>query len=167
MDLTAQNKPERKNRRESRRALAISIALHMLVGAGLIRVLLMPNGLRSWLRLPKEAQAHVEHLRYVALPPAPPQPSAGHAAPKSAHVTPPPAGPTVVAAPTTVPTAVPPAPSKTAPPAEVQGVGPVAATGGPGQGARFEYHGPGVYVPPAPPGTGERQLTANERLDSA
>jgi hypothetical protein len=166
MDLTAQSKTSGKNRRESRRALAVSIVLHVLVGAGLIRVVLMPSGVRSWFPHSAKQVPVVEHLRYVALPPGPPPP-AGRATPSRAHATPPPGGPALIAAPTNVPTVLPPAPSKAAPPAEVQGVGPVAATGGPGAGARFEYHGPGVYVPAAPPGTGVRQLTTIERLDSA
>ena len=168
MDLMAQNRPSGKNRRESRRALAVSIALHLLVGAGLIRVLLMHGGL-PWFHTAKESQPAVEHLRYVALPPGGPVPAASRPTPPPAHVTPPPAGPTVVAAPPSVPTNVPAPPAKAAPAPEVEGVGPVAATGGPGAGARMEYHANGkqVWVGSAPPGTGERPLTTAERLDSA
>lgn len=167
MDLTAQSRTGTKNRRESRRALAVSIALHVLFGAALVRVLLVPTALGGWLRFGKASKPQVEHLQYVALPPASPPPAGARAPAPSEHVTPPPAGPTTVVAPQSVPTNVPAPPAKPATPAEVEGVGPVAATGGPGSGARTEYHGPQIWVPPAPPGTGERPRTLAEQLDSA
>jgi hypothetical protein len=168
MDLLTESRKSGRNRRDSRRALAVSIALHVLLGVGLIRVLLMPSGLRSWFPHSAKEAPRAERLRYVALPPAGPPPVAGRPTPPPpAHATPPSAGPTIVVPPTTVPTNVPPAPTKAAPPAEVQGVGPVAATGGPGAGARIEYHDGHVWVGAAPPGTGERPLTTSERLDSA
>ena len=168
MDLMAQNRTGTKTRRESRRALAVSIALHVVLGAALIRVLLMPYALGGWLRLSKASKPQVEHLQYVALPPAPPPPPASaRPVPPPAHVTPPPSGPTTVVAPKSVPTNVPAAPAKPAQPAEVEGVGPVAATGGPASGARTEYHGPQIWVPAAPPGTGEKPRSMVAQLDSA
>jgi hypothetical protein len=79
----------------------------------------------------------------------------------------PPSGAPQVEAPTTVPTTVAPAPAKPAAAAEINGVGPVAGTGGPASGARTEYHGPQIWVPPAPPGTGEKPHTLAVQLDSA
>jgi hypothetical protein len=167
MNLTAQSRTGTKNRRESRRALAVSIILHVVIGIALIRVLLMPNGLGTWLHISKASKPQVEHLQYVALPPAPPPPASAPSVPPPAHPAPPPSGPKIVTAPTVVPTNVPAAPTKPAPSPEVEGVGPVAATGGPGSGARIEYHDGHIWVPAAPPGTGERPRSIASQLDSA
>jgi hypothetical protein len=170
MALTIQTKTTGRSRRESRRALVVSVAVHIVVGAGLIRVLLMPSGLRDWLGLGDGAKPHAEHLRYVALPPATPQPPPQErATPTPPRATPPPGGQTIVAPPTSVPSALPVAPPVSKPPAptEIDGVGPVAGTGGPGFGARPEYHGPQVWVPAAPPGEGAKPRSFSAQLDSS
>ncbi len=170
MALMAQSRTGSKNRRESRRALVVSLVIHVVVGAGLIRVLLMPGPLRDWLGLGKEAHPQEEHIQYVAVPPtAAPAPTATpvRRTPPPPPAAAPPAGPTVVATPTVVPTTIAPAPAKPAPSSDIQGVGPVARTGGPAYGSRFEYHDGRVYVPPAPPGEGAKPRTLAVQLDSA
>jgi hypothetical protein len=161
--MAAQSKP----RYESRRAFAVSIALHVLVGAAIVRALLVPGPVRTWLHLDRGKATTVEHLRYIALPPAIPQPTAGRPAPvevpPAASVAPP-----RLVAPAAVPQAVPPvAPEVPHVEPEVNGTGPVAATGGPAQGARPEYHGPQIWVPAVPPERSSRTLTSAERTDSA
>jgi len=49
----------------------------------------------------------------------------------------------------------------------MNGVGPLAARGGPSSGVRPEYHGPQLWVPAAPPGAGAAPQTLSERLDSS
>jgi hypothetical protein len=169
MLFKAQSRTGSKNRRESRRALIVSVAVHMVVGAGLIRLLLLPGPVRNWLGLGKESKPQEEHIQYVAVPSVAPTTSTSPARrpPSPAQQIQPPGGPTIVAPPTTVPQTVAPAPAKSSPPAEVEGVGPVARTGGPGAGSRFEYHDGRVYVPPAPPGEGAKPRTLAVQLDSA
>jgi hypothetical protein len=169
MALTAHSRIGAKNRRESRRALIVSVVLHVVVGAGLIRVLLLPGPVRNWLGLGKEAKPHEEHIQYVATlaAPAPPSSASAPHTPPPPHAAPPPAGPTVVAQPTVVPTTIAPAPTKPAPSTDIEGVGPVAGTGGPASGSRLEYHDRRVWVPPAPPGEGAKPRTLAVQLDSA
>jgi hypothetical protein len=157
-----------KTRAESRRALVVSIALHVVIGAGLIRMFLMPGAVRSWLHLDRKTLAPVEHLRYVAIAPT----TTASAVPSKAPVVnaPPPAPAAApAAAPLVVPRQLPVAPvDKTpAPEPDITGTGPVASTGGPGQGARPEYHGPRVWVPALPPQQSARPLSPAERTDSA
>lgn len=165
----AQRRSGGRNRRESRRALAVSVALHVIIGVGLVRVLLLPGPVRNWLGLGKESRPQEEHIRYLATPALPLPSTPARQAPSPAQQAPPPpgGGPRIVAPPTSVPTTVAPAPAKPAPAAEVEGVGPIARTGGPGAGARMEYHGRGVWVPPVPAGTGEQPRSVASQLDSA
>lgn len=169
MIFKAQSRTGSKNRRESRRALIVSVVLHVLVGVGLIRVLLLPGPVRNWLGLGKESKPQEEHLQYVAVPSTLPAPSGVPAqrTPPPQRVAPPPSGPTVVAPPASVPTTVAPSPAKPTAPSDIEGVGPVAGTGGPASGSRLEYHDRRVWVPPAPPGEGAKPRTLAVQLDSA
>jgi hypothetical protein len=169
MDLIPQNRTQGKTRGESRRALVVSVVAHVVLGAGLIQVLLMPGPVRNWLWHPGETRPKEEHLRYIAIPSAESQPERGR--PSASPPPPPPAGapapaPAIVA-PTAVPSTIPVAPAKPNPPVELEGTGPVTATGGPASGARPEYHDPKVWVSGAAPDGQGRPRTVAAQLDSA
>jgi len=140
-------------------SLLVSIALHIVVGVALVLVLSIPNPIQQWLTNQHSAQPKVEHITYVATP------SAGSAAPRSGGDNVPVRGKRrarPLVAPTTIPTAVPPAPATTEPPS---GTGPVVGAGGPGEGVTPSYGDPRVWAPTGP--TYYAPKTQAERLDSA
>jgi hypothetical protein len=49
-------------------ALAISIALHIVLGAGIIALLIMPHAYRDWLHLANSPPPVVERIGFVAMP---------------------------------------------------------------------------------------------------
>ncbi|SRR5579883_852055 len=161
--MTAQSKL--RGRPESRRALLVSIALHVVIGAALIRVLLMPLPLRAWLHFGQAAPVVEEHLRFVETPQAGTRPTPAHPGGNGipAPRTPPPPLVAPPAVPNALPAAPPAAPAK---PSEPAGTGPVVGTGGPAQGARPEYHDARVWVPEAPP-VASAPKSLEERVDSA
>jgi hypothetical protein len=139
--------------------LLVSIALHIVVGAALVLVLSFPNPIRQWLIMEHGEQPTVEHITYVATP------SAGSATARSGGDNVPVRGKRrarPLVAPTTVPTAIPPAPVSTEPPS---GAGPVVGAGGAGEGVTPSYGDPRVWAPTGP--TYYAPKTQAERLDSA
>jgi hypothetical protein len=155
---------------QGRRRLSVSaiasIALHVVIGVALIRVLLIPYPFTS-LFGPKEQPVEPERISFLALPQQSPTPSPGKSGGNGRPVTEPkknPAPPLV--APTEVPSALPPvtpAPATTATPDE-EGTGPLIGRGGPTKGIRPSYSDPRIWVPPAPVVSAPK--SADARMDS-
>lgn len=151
-------------RRESRRALLVSLTLHVVVGVALVRILLLPLPFSDFMRREHITSMPAERISFIALPtttgPTVPGRSGGNGRPVT-HTLPPP-----LVAPPSVPTTVPaPAPAPAAATEPDAGTGPVVGIGGPGQGVRPEYHDPRVWVPPAPVVSAPKSLP--EAVDSA
>lgn len=153
--------------RPESRALGVSLVVHVLFLAALLRVLLLPLPFSDFMRQGPEVSAPVEHISYVETPTAGAQTSPGKVGGNgrpNAHKAPPP-----LIAPPEVPTALPAAPpSPTPAPAAADsnaGTGPVVGAGGPAEGARPEYHDARVWIPPAPLVTTPK--TIEEAADSA
>jgi hypothetical protein len=136
----------------------ISLALHAVLGAGLLRVLLVPGPLRWRTDAPPKA----ERVEFVVRPPAGPVErgrDGGDDRPRTKS--PRPASRPLVA-PVGVPTVMP-TPAATAP-AEAGGSGERIGTGGPLAGIRPSYNDPRVWAPPSDE-VATLPMTAAERLD--
>jgi hypothetical protein len=131
------------------RSLAVSVVVHILVGAALVRIFLIPLPFVNFFRHNHVEAAPVEHLSFVAVPTTAGPTVIGRNGGDGRPITKLPPAPLV--APTTVPSTLPPVPpaSKTSGEAE-SGSGPVVGTGGPAEGVRPEFHDPRVWVPSAP-----------------
>lgn len=144
-------------------SLLVSIALHIVLGAGLIWVLSIPYPFHDWMHLTPAPEEPPERISYVALPAAGGGGGAAEQQPGPA-VTPRQTRP--LRAPTSVPTSVP-TPTPGAQPAQPSGGGGTGAGTGNGlrQGISPSFEDPRVWLPP-----GEVQGTPKspaERLDSA
>jgi hypothetical protein len=140
-------------------SLLVSIALHVVVGAALFAILSIPNPIRQWLMFERGQKPQAEQVSYVAIP------SAGSAVARSGGDNVPVRGKkrsTPFVAPTTIPTAVPPAPASNEP---ASGEGPVVGGGGPGEGVTPSYGDPRVWAPTGPIYYAPKSQA--ERLDSA
>jgi hypothetical protein len=154
-------------RPESRRALAASVALHVLLVAALVRVLLLPLPFSNFLHREHITSLPAERISFIALPttagPTIPGKSGGNDRPVTHKPKPP------LVAPPATPSVLPPAPAAPAAPVPADepdaGTGPVVGVGGPAQGVRPEYHDPRVWVPPAPYVSAPKSLS--ESVDSA
>lgn len=151
-----------KPQRQAPASLALSLALHVVLGALLVRVLTMPLPLSSLFDRDHGSQPKVEHISFIALPKAGPVTTPGRnggdGRPLAKRSAPPPP----LRAPTTIPSALP-APSTAS--AAPSGSGEVIGSGGPTAGVRPSYGDPRLWVPPAPAVSLPR--TQAERLDSA
>lgn len=145
----------------------VSVVLHVLVGAALIRVLLVPYPFTS-LFAKKEQPVQPERISFLALPqtsqPNSPGKSGGNGKPVTPRTA---APPPPIVAPTEVPSTLPPvspnAPARTAAP-EDEGTGPLIGRGGPTKGIRPSYSDPRIWVPPAPVVSAPK--SADARMDS-
>jgi hypothetical protein len=153
---------ERGKRRLSGPAIA-SIIVHVVVGAALFRVLLIPY---PFLFSSKEEKVEPERISFLALPQASattsPGKSGGNGRPFNPNAK---AAPPLVA-PTAVPTELPPVnPAPAAPAvAEDEGTGPLIGRGGPTKGIRPSYSDPRIWVPAAPVVSAPK--SADARMDS-
>jgi hypothetical protein len=148
----------------SSRSVVISIALHVILGAALIRLLLIPlpsMHLFGGAHVPPPA---VERISFLAVPKTSGVTNPGRSGGDGRPISKTPPKPLV--APSAVPTAGPTAPPLPAAPAAepAGGSGPVVGTGGPAQGVRPEYHDPRVWVAAAPIASAPK--TTKERADS-
>lgn len=143
----------------------VSIVLHVVVGAALIRVLLIPYALSS-IFTTKEQRVEPERISFLALPQASavttPGKSGGNGRPETPNAKPAPP----LVAPTAVPSEIPPvAPASPATPTVVdEGTGPLVGHGGPTKGIRPTYSDPRIWVPAAPVVSAPK--SAHERMDS-
>lgn len=141
--------------------------LHVVVGAALLRVLLLPYPFQS-LFTTKEEPVQPERISFLALPRESPTPTPGKSGGNGRPETPArrtvPAPPLV--APSEVPSTLPPVnptpPAAT--PAEEEGTGPLIGRGGPTKGVRPSYSDPRIWVPSAPVVSAPK--SADARMDS-
>jgi len=135
-------------RRRPDPSLLTSVALHIVLGAALARVLMNPGSLPNWLRRAEGAPPKEERIEYVTIgpraPTAAPTPgrSGGDGRPERSNtrLRPP------IAAPTTVPSTVPPpSPGRAR---EEGGSGEIIGEGGPARGVRPSFSDPRVWAPP-------------------
>jgi hypothetical protein len=145
------------------RAVGVSIALHIVLGAALVRILLIPLPFTRWFQHNHIASIPVERISFLALPMTGGETKPGRSGGDGRPVAKTPVRPLV--APSAVPSAVPVLPRSTAPAADrTGGSGPVVGTGGPAEGARPEYHDPRVWVATAPMVSAPK--STKERVDS-
>jgi len=161
--------PKRADERSKRRLsgpAAVSIVLHVVLGAALLRVLLIPHALSS-LFATRDLPVEPERISFLALPQASSTPSPGRSGGNGRPVTTTRATPAPpLVAPAEVPTALPPVsttPAAPNPPVE-EGTGPLIGRGGPTRGIRPSYSDPRIWVPAAPVVSAPK--SANSRMDS-
>lgn len=140
--------------------VVVSVALHVVLGAGLLRVLLVPSTLH-W-QLPQSPRALPEKVEFVAVPqrgePATPGRDGGDDRPATKAPRPAP----VLVAPTAIASTLPPASAVPAPP--TGGSGPRVGAGGPTAGIRPSFTDARVWAPPGPVVV-PTMLTPAEQLD--
>jgi hypothetical protein len=154
--------------RRSPQSVAVSVALHVVLGAALLRLLAMPLPLAKlsrWFQREK-VQIPVERISFLQLPKAnapvtTPGRSGGDGRPErpASHAPAPP-----LTAPPEVPSAVPP-PRQAAPRVDEGGSGPVVGQGGPVAGIRPSFSDPRVWAPSGPVASAPKSPA--ERLDSS
>lgn len=145
--------------RNTRTSLAISIALHLVFGAVLVRVVTYAVPLDD-LRKANGSARTSERLTFVAAPTRAPVTNAGRSGGDGRPLTASPARP--LRAPSSTPTALPPvAPSAVAP----SGSGAVVGAGGPEAGIRPTFGDPRLWTPIGP--FISPALTPAQRLDSS
>ena len=143
----------------------VSVVLHIVLGAGLIRVLMMPSPLSHFLQREKRATIPAERIGFIRLPaPNPNQPpTAGRSGGDGRPETPNRAEPAPLVAPAAVPTGV--APSTASSGTTDGGSGPVVGAGGRLRGVVPTYTDPRLWAPPSPVAVAPK--THMEKLDSA
>ncbi|HUQ83059.1 MAG TPA: hypothetical protein VM076_18045 [Gemmatimonadaceae bacterium] len=142
----------------------LSIVLHVVIGAALLRVLLIPYPFTLFAS--KEQAVEPERISFLALPQESVTPSLGKSGGNGRPETPNAKPVPPLVAPTAVPTTVP--PSSPAPAAPVTapdvGSGPLIGGGGPTKGIRPSYSDPRIWVPAAPVVSAPK--SADARMDS-
>ena len=146
-------------------ALALSLVLHVVLGAGLVALLIMPHTAVNWLHLDRGTPPVVERIGFVAMPQSGavtnPGKSGGDNRPVSKTK------PKELVAPQAVPNALPAAPTNATAPQPEGGAGEVIGQGGATQGIAPVYsnQNKGLWVPPAKVPTAPK--TVPQRYDSA
>lgn len=151
-------------------AVALSIALHLVLGAGLVRVVMEPGALAWMLPRDRAEPPQEERIAYVRVAPAAPSQRAIGAGPPraggdgrperaAARRSAPP-----LRAPSQVPATFPPASPSVSPPADEGGTGPLVGGGGPLRGAQPGYGDPRVWQRP---GEMAAPKSHQARIDSA
>jgi hypothetical protein len=133
-------------------SVAVSIILHVVIGAGLLRILTMPNALNSlfsnWGR-----PAPVERVGFLALPrstgPSQAAKAGGDNRPDRNKPSAEPPEPTLVS-PLTTPTTIPTAPTNATRRDDGGGSGEKIGAGGPTRGIRPSYNDPRLWLPSGP-----------------
>jgi hypothetical protein len=132
-------------------ALAVSVILHVVIGAALLRVLTIPNALNS-LFSSWGQPAPVERIGFLALPrssePAAAPRAGGDNRPDRGRPVAEPAP--VITAPAVIPDAVPSAPPAVAVTKPEGGTGELIGGGGPTRGIRPSYSDPRLWLPSGP-----------------
>jgi len=154
--------PETTKARRSR-PLAVSIVVHVLLVALLVRFLVSPAAFTMIFGRAHTPEVPAERIGFLQLPkstgPAVQGKSGGDDRPISKTA------PGKLVAPTTIPTTVPPVPEVAKPAEPEGGSGPLVGAGGPARGIRPTYTDPRVWV--APGDIVAAPKSAKERLDSA
>ena len=147
-------------------ALAISLVLHVVLGAGLIALLIMPHAASNWLHIKHDQEPVVERIGFLAMPKNGTETNPGKSGGDNRPVSK--TKPKQLVAPQAVPNALPTAPAATPTPAEPEGgAGQVVGQGGATQGVAPTYsdQNKGLWVPPAKVPTAPK--TTPQRYDSA
>ena len=148
-------------------ALALSLVLHVVLGAGLVGLLIMPHTAANWLHLTRGEPPVVERIGFVAMPKNGTVTNPGKAGGDNRPVSK--TKPKELVAPPAVPSTLPTAPANAAPsPAQPEGgAGEVIGQGGATQGIAPVYsdQNRGLWVPPAKVPTAPK--TVPQRYDSA
>lgn len=148
-------------------ALAISLALHVVLGAGLVLLLIMPHTAANWLHLDRGTAPVIERIGFVAMPQTGAVTNPGKAGGDNRPVSN--TKPKELVAPPSVPSTLPAAPANAAPTAAQPegGAGQVVGQGGATQGVAPVYSdkNKGLWVPPAAVPTAPK--TVPQRFDSA
>ena len=149
-----------KQERQTTASLALSIALHVLVGVVLVRVLTYPLPLDDLFVRDRAAEPPTERIAFVATPARGATTTAGRSGGDGRPRTTTPAP--RLRAPASLPSALPPV---APPPAEPSGSGEVIGGGGPEAGIRPTFTGPRLWTPVGP--FISPTLSPAERLDSS
>jgi hypothetical protein len=144
-------------------SVLVSVAVHAVVGAALVRVLTMPLPLSEYFAREHVTSLPVERISFVTLPKGTsavttPGRSGGDGRPERPNARP---APPLVAPPATPPTLPAPAPITE----DSGGSGPVVGRGGPTRGIRPSFSDPRVWMAPGPVVSAPK--SAAERLDSS
>jgi hypothetical protein len=141
--------------------LLVSVGLHLVLVAVLLRYVVTPNAFLTVFGGRKSVPVPAERIGFLVLPKATGTPIIGKSGGDNRPAI---KGPPVkLVAPTTVPSALPPvaAPAKAT---EEEGSGPLVGTGGPARGIRPTYTDPRLW--PTPGDVVAAPKTATQRLDS-
>lgn len=153
--------PERRTRRPGV-PLAVSVALHVLIGAGILVLLIMPRPRSHWLKQMHGAAPPVERIGFLQLPQSGkevnPGKSGGNGQPISKA-----RPPKTLVAPSAVPTGIPAAPAQPVEPPAGGGTGPVVGNGGATEGVRPQFADP-RFAAPGPLVTAPKSTT--QQIDS-
>jgi hypothetical protein len=145
-------------------ALALSLVLHVVLGAGLIALLIMPHTAANWLRLNRGEPPVVERIGFIAMPKTGSEMNPGKAGGDNRPVSK--TKPKELVAPQAVPNALPTAPASPTTAAQPEGgAGQVVGQGGATQGVAPVYSDKRLWVPPAAVPTAPK--TVPQRYDSA
>lgn len=157
-----QQSPAPRKRAPSRPFVA-SVALHVLLVAGIVRFLVSPAAFTMIFGHHKSAEIPQERIGFLRLPKANGEPVAG----KSGGDNRPASNVSLkkLIAPATIPTTIPDVPTAGARPESNEGSGPLVGGGGPTRGIRPTYSDPRLWSPPGD--LVEAPKSAKERLDSA
>lgn len=146
------------------RPLIVSIAVHVVLIASLVRFLVSPAAFTMIFGRVHTPEVPAERIGFLRLPASKGPPVAGRSGGDNRPVSK--APPRKLVAPAVVPSTLPPVPSAAAAPATVEeGSGPLVGSGGPARGIRPTYTGPRVWA--APTEIVAAPKSAKERLDSA
>jgi hypothetical protein len=141
--------------------LLVSIGVHLVLVAVLIRFVITPNAFLTVFGGPKSPPVPVERIGFLVLPKATGTPIIGRSGGDNRPATRTP--PVRLTAPARIPNVLPPvAPAANA--AGEEGSGPLVGTGGPARGIRPTYADPRLW--PAPGDVVSAPKTATQRLDS-
>jgi hypothetical protein len=155
--------PERRSRRPGV-PLAVSVVLHLLIGAGLLELLLMPHPHSNWLKKTQGSAPPVERIGFLQLPQTGDETKAGKSGGNGQPIVKGAKPPKVLVAPSAVPSTIPAAPTQSAAPPAGGGTGAVVGNGGATEGVRPEYNDPRVWVAPGPVVTAPK--TTTQSIDS-
>ena len=143
-------------------SIAVSVAIHLVVFAALVRVAVVPLGWTGPASPAKPEETHVDFMRTPADSSSRRHPRAGGDGQRASKLS----APAAVAAPSAVSSTPPPEPPKPVEAAQPPGgAGPVVGSGGPTRGIVPAYTDPRIWAPTEP--LPARQKSPTERLDSA
>lgn len=145
------------------RSFAVSIAVHVLIVAALVRFLISPTAFTLIFGHHRSVEVPAERIGFLRLPRSNGPPVTGRSGGDNRPLSKTPAP--RVTAPSSVPTALPPVPETPKSQEEQGGSGPLVGTGGPARGIRPSYSDPRVWT--APGEIVAAPKTAKEKMDSA